>query len=87
LNEQAKNLKSKGRFQKRTQEQGYIWYYHIIFVDNTWIGAKVIILPERKIGKCCIIRVGSVVTKDLPDYTIVGGNPAKIIRFRKNLKE
>jgi acetyltransferase-like isoleucine patch superfamily enzyme len=36
-----------------------------------------------KIGEGSIIGAGSIVTKDIPDYAIVGGNPAKIIRFRK----
>ena len=51
--------------------------------DDVWIGARVIILPGCKhIGKGVIIGAGSVVTKDLPDYAIVGGNPARIIKFR-----
>lgn len=51
--------------------------------DDVWIGARVILLPGCKhIGKGVIIGAGSVVTKDIPDYAIVGGNPAKIIRYR-----
>lgn len=51
--------------------------------DNTWIGTRVIFLPGRQVGKNCII--GAVVTKDVPDYAIVGGNPARIIKFRKDV--
>lgn len=51
--------------------------------DDVWIGARAMILPGCKhIGKGVIIGAGSVVTKDIPDYAIVGGNPAKIIKYR-----
>lgn len=52
--------------------------------DDVWLGTRVIILPGIKIGKGAIIGAGSVVTKDVPDYAIVGGNPARIIRNRKD---
>lgn len=47
-----------------------------------WIGTKVIILPGVKIGKGAIIAAGAVVSKDVPDYAVVGGNPAKILKYR-----
>lgn len=51
--------------------------------DDVWIGARVIVLPGCKhIGKGVIIGAGAVVTKDVPDYAIVGGNPAKVIKYR-----
>ena len=54
--------------------------------DDVWIGARAMILPGcRHIGKGAIIGAGSVVTKDVPDYTIVGGNPAKVIKYRNSL--
>lgn len=48
--------------------------------DDSWIGTGVVILPEIKIGKCCIVGAGSVVTHDVPDYTVVGGVPARVIK-------
>jgi maltose O-acetyltransferase len=52
--------------------------------DDVWIGARAMILPGCKhIGKGVIIGAGAVVTKDIPDYAIVGGNPARVIKMRK----
>ncbi len=51
--------------------------------DDVWIGARVTICPNvGRIGKGSIIAAGAVVTKPVPDYAVVGGNPAKIIKFR-----
>ena len=52
--------------------------------EDVWIGARVMVLPGcKKIGAHSIIGAGAVVTHDVPDYAIVGGNPAKVIRMRK----
>ena len=48
--------------------------------DGVWIGNNVVILGGVTIGKKAIIGAGSVVTKDIPDYTIAVGNPAKVIK-------
>ena len=51
---------------------------------DVWIGARAIILPGcKRIGAHSIIGAGAVVTHDVPEYAIVGGNPAKVIRMRK----
>lgn len=50
--------------------------------DDVWIGDNVTILPGVTIGSGSIIGASAVVTKDIPDYAIVGGNPAKILKFR-----
>jgi acetyltransferase-like isoleucine patch superfamily enzyme len=52
----------------------------IIINHDAWIGAGTIILPNIRIGECAIVGAGSVVTKDVPPYSVVAGNPAKIIR-------
>lgn len=53
-----------------------------IIGNDVWIGHDVLIMPGVKIGNGAIIATRSVVTKDVPDYAIVGGNPAKVIRKR-----
>jgi len=55
----------------------------VIIEDNVWIGENVCILPKVHIGKGCIIAAGSIITHDVPEYTIVGGNPGRIIRKLK----
>lgn len=54
----------------------------VVIGNDVWIGTRVIILPGVKVNDHSIIAAGSVVTKDVPEYAIVGGNPAKIIRYR-----
>jgi len=62
--------------------QGHLRAETVTIADDVWIGTRAIILPGRKIGKGAIVGAGAVVTKDVPDYAIVGGNPARIIRYR-----
>lgn len=55
----------------------------LIIEDDVWIGNNVIIGPKvNRIGKGAILAAGAVVIKPVPDYAIVGGNPAKIIKYR-----
>lgn len=51
--------------------------------DDVWIGARVIILPGAEIGNGVIIGAGAVVTGNIPDYAIIGGVPARVIKFRR----
>lgn len=58
----------------------------IIIGDGVWIGVNVFISPGVRVGSNSIIGANSVVTKDVPDFAIVGGIPAKLIKY-KNLKQ
>lgn len=55
----------------------------IVVEDEVWIGANVTILQGVTIGRCAVIGAGSVVTKDVPAYSVVVGAPARVVR---NLK-
>ncbi|WP_246608472.1 acyltransferase [Paenibacillus agaridevorans] len=54
----------------------------IMIGDDVWIGAGAVILDGVRIGSHVIVAAGAIVTKDVPDYAIVGGNPAKVLRSR-----
>jgi len=56
----------------------------IIFGNNVWIGGSSVINPGVTIGDNVVIASGSVVTKDVPNNVVVGGNPAKIIKENTN---
>lgn len=56
--------------------------HHVAIGHDVWIGHGAIVLPGRNIGTGAVIAAGAVVTKDVPDYAIVAGNPARLIRPR-----
>jgi acetyltransferase-like isoleucine patch superfamily enzyme len=64
---------------RRIDEQGFSTK-PIVIEDDVWIGANAVILPGVTIGKHVVVAAGAVVTKDVPDNTIVGGVPAKEIK-------
>jgi maltose O-acetyltransferase len=56
----------------------------VIIEDHVWIASRVTILPGVTIGRGCVVAAGAVVTKDMPEMSIVGGIPAKIIGKRNS---
>ena len=68
--------------EQRIDEQG-INTSPIVIGDDVWIGANAVILPGVTIGRHCVVAAGAVVTKDVPDYTVVAGVPAKVIKELK----
>lgn len=48
--------------------------------QGSWIGVNAVILAGVNVGRCCVVGAGAVVTRDVPDYTVVAGAPARIIR-------
>lgn len=55
-------------------------YGKVVVRKNAWIGMNVTICPGVTIGRYAVVAAGAVVTKDVPDYAVVGGVPAKVIR-------
>ena len=53
-----------------------------IIADGCWIGSRAMVMQGVKLGEGCVIATGSVVTKDVPAYAIVGGTPAQFIKYR-----
>ncbi len=51
--------------------------------NDVWIGANALVLPGVTIGSHSVIGAGSVVTKDVPEFAIAVGNPARVIKYRK----
>lgn len=54
----------------------------VVFGEAVWVGDSALIMPGVTIGNGAVIGAGSVVTKNVPDFAVVAGNPAKILKFR-----
>lgn len=57
-------------------------YGKVTIKKNAWIGMNVTICPSVTIGKYAVVAAGAVVTKDVPDFAVVGGCPAKVIKMQ-----
>ena len=55
---------------------------YVTIGEFVWLGSDVTIFGNVNIGDGAIVAIGSVVVKDIPPYAIVGGNPAKVIKYR-----
>ena len=64
-------------------QQGFSEEKLVVIGDDVWIGGHVIILPGVRIGSHSIVGAGSVVTKDVPEWAVVAGNPARVKKFRQ----
>lgn len=72
-----------GATDKPMRVQGYRRTRTLFICDDVWIGARAIILAGCQcVGRGAIVGAGAVVTRDIPDYAIVVGNPARVIRMR-----
>lgn len=70
---------------RRIDEQG-ISTKPVVIGDDVWIGANAVILPGVTIGRHVVVAAGAVVTKDVPDYCVVAGVPAKVIKKLEEVK-
>ena len=64
-------------------QQGFAEEKPVKIGNDVWIGARVTILPGVEIGDGCIIGASAVVTKSIPPYSVVAGNPAVVKKNRK----
>lgn len=66
-------------------DQGFKEPLKTVIEDDVWIGRDVLMTPGRRICKGSIIAARTVLCKDFPEYSIIGGNPSKLIRSRINI--
>ena len=63
-----------------TRNSGYEYGKKVRIGNNVWIGGNTVICPGVTVGNNCVIGAGSVVTRDIPDWTVAAGNPCRVIR-------
>jgi maltose O-acetyltransferase len=59
----------------------------IVIEDDVWLGAAVVVVPGVRIGRGSVIGAGSVVAKDVPPWSIAVGNPARVVRSRRDSED
>ena len=64
-------------------QQGFTEDKPIHIGSDVWIGTRVIVMPGVRIGDHSVIGAGAVVTKDVPDWAVVGGCPARVLKMRQ----
>ena len=72
-----------GRTDVPMNQQGFLPDRAVVIEDDVWLGANVTVLPGRVIGTGSIVGAGSVVTRDVPPWSVVGGNPARVLGTRR----
>ena len=65
-------------------KQGYVKSESTVIEDDVWIGMRVLIMPGKHIKKGSIVGAGCVLTKTFPEYGVIGGNPSRLIRNRRD---
>lgn len=58
----------------------------VVIEDDVWVGARAVILRGVKVGRGSIVGAGAIVKDDVPPYSVVAGNPAKVVKYRWNME-
>lgn len=75
------NSTAIGKFMSDVHERTGNEDLGVVIQDDVWVGARAILLRGVIVGRGAVIAAGSVLTKSVPPYAVVGGNPARIIKF------
>ena len=76
------NTTIPGRFMTQVHEKTGNEDLGVVIEDDVWIGARAVILRGVRLGRGSVIGAGAIVTKSVPPYAVVVGNPARVIQFR-----
>jgi maltose O-acetyltransferase len=74
-------MKSIGDEEKRPEDD-----LGVVIEDDVWVGTRAVILSGVRIGRGAVVGAGAVITRSVPPYGIVAGNPARLLRFRWDVK-